>query len=162
MLHFDCLPSESENRPNGPDIPDWCQVALRRSLVSFKVWTGPKRSDRRLARLLATFCQPNSLLQIKASLLGHKFSLLTQSGNFPKSACSAEVSCFDNVSRHAQISKFVVNSVLAGNFAGDRCDHDCVASQAFRPPERLPRRRENGPEIPAFRAFEFVSRDQIC
>ena len=35
------------------------------------------------------------------------------------------------------------------------------SSQAFRPSEILPRRRENGPEIPAFRAFDFVSRHLV-
>src|SRR5712664_1970540 len=35
-------------------------------------------------------------------------------------------------------------------------------SHAFRPPDRLTNRRENRPEIRAFRAFEFISGDGNC
>jgi hypothetical protein len=37
--------------------------------------------------------------------------------------------------------------------AGDGCDQRCVASQAFVHSARLPNKRGNGPEIPAFRTF---------
>jgi hypothetical protein len=37
------------------------------------------------------------------------------------------------------------------------CDQYCVASQAVRRSVTLPRKRENGPRMPAFRAFAFVS-----
>ena len=41
---------------------------------------------------------------------------------------------------------------------GDRRDQHCVASQPLRRSARLPRKSENGPEMPAFRALDFVSR----
>jgi hypothetical protein len=43
------------------------------------------------------------------------------------------------------------------------CEFDtCRPSHAFQPPERLPWRRRIGAEIPAFRAFEFVSGASVC
>ena len=46
--------------------------------------------------------------------------------------------------------------------SGDRCDQHCVASQPFGRSAKLPKRRENGPEIPTFRAAGFVSWGANC
>jgi hypothetical protein len=59
--------------------------------------------------------------------------------------------------RAPKLQNSLLNSLLAGNLPGDGCDQHCVASQAFRRSARLPKKREIGPEIPAFRPFDFVS-----
>jgi hypothetical protein len=99
-----------------------------------------------------------SLLRLRNSLFGRIISLLIFVGNCPRSGCSTAVSYYDSGLWVAEISKFPVKFPIAGNFHGDECDHHCVASHPFPRLAKLPKRRENGPEIPAFRAFGFVFR----
>jgi hypothetical protein len=66
-------------------------------------------------------------------------------------------SATDYVSEPPKSPDSLQNSLLAGNLPGERCDRHCVASQAFLRSARLPKSGENRPEIPAFRAFGFVS-----
>jgi len=61
------------------------------------------------------------------------------------------------VSKRSKLANSLKNSLFAGKLAGDGCGHHCVASHALRRSARLPKKREIGPEMPAFRACDFVS-----
>jgi hypothetical protein len=99
----------------------------------------------------------NSLILKKNSLFPEIFSLLSCVGNCREKSLQRSHFSVRWGSRSLKIAKFPVKFPVSRELAGDRCDQHSRPSQGFGRPAKLPRKSENGPEIPAFRPFDFVS-----